>query len=245
MKKIFVLVFLMFGYINLTAQTGLDVIQSCVTAMQLDKTKSFKTISIKAYLYGQNNKSSIRYFCKTYGEGDEAEDKARLELSTMGKEQAFVFADDEIFQVVPNYEEIDKQNAGELYQIMGWLFPTAAFTSILKDTSELKAIFALQEGTTKFNDKSCKKIAVSSKEKPDEIGQYLYFDEVTNWFQGLEIPSTDRTIGLTCSDFKKKTGYVYPTIIKILSNGKKMVEVEIEKLEADIELDDALFQTKK
>jgi hypothetical protein len=53
------------------------------------------------------------------------------------------------------------------------------------------------------------------------------------------------TVSITCSNFKRKSGYVYPTTIKLLQGGKKQLEVEIDKFDADIALDDALFEKKK
>ena len=246
MKKILVLLSLVFVCTNLTAQTGKDIIQSCITSMRLDKLDSVMTVSAKAYLYQQSQKTTIRYFNKDYGDGtsENSDSKIRIELSSMGKEDAFVIADDEFFRVVPNYEELDPANMGQLQQLMGWMFPTFSIISIVKDTVDA-AIFTLQEGTTKFNDKNCKKISIASKEKPEEIIQYIFFDESTNWFQGVEIPTEQGIIGLTCSSFKKAKGHVYPTTIKLLNDGKKLLEVEIDKLEFDISLEDSLFERKK
>jgi len=245
MKKFWVLLFLIFVYTNLSAQTsGKDIINLCITAMRIDKLDSFKTASVKAYLYQQGNKTSIRYINKEYGEGDNIETKFRLELSSMGKETAVVFTDDDIFQVVPKYEELDKEDIGQLYQIMNWMFPTVGLLAVIKDTTD-KTIFTLQDGTSKFNDKNCKKVSIAANEKPEEILQYLFFDESTNWFQGLEIPLEKGILGLTCSNFKKKSGYVYPTTIKILQDGKKILEVEIDKFEVDIAVEDSLFEKKK
>jgi hypothetical protein len=244
MKKTLVLLLLVFAYTNLSAQTGKDIMQLSVTAMRLDKIDTFKTLSIKAYLYQQGQKTSIRYFSKDYGEGYEVINKSRIELSSMGKETAFVFTEDDIFQVIPKYEEIDKEDAGQLFQIMAWMLPAQDVNMAFKDTSDA-IIFTLQEGTSKFNDKNCKKISISSKEKPEEVSQSLFFDEATNWYQGLEFKTSQGIIGLTCSDFKKSKGYVYPTTIKLLSDGKKVLELEIDKLETDIPLEDSLFEKKK
>jgi len=245
MKKFLFSLFLVFCYTNLSAQTGKELIQTCITAMQIDKLDSFKTVSVKAYQYGSSgNKASLRYYSKDYGEGTDVESKARLEASSMGKDQAFVLTEDEIFQVVPKYEEIDKQDAGQLFMIINQLFPTHSLLSVVKDTTN-KTLFTLAEGTTKFNDKNCKKVSVSSAEKPEEIIQYLFFDEATNWFQGVEIDSEQGKVNVLCSGFKKTKGHVYPTTIKILVGSKKIVEYEIDKFEVNIELEDSLFSTKK
>jgi len=244
MRKFLVLFLFVFAYTNLSAQNAKDVIQSCVTAMRLDKLDSFKTASIRASLYLQGQKTSIRYFAKDYGEGDDADTKLRFEMSSMGNETAIVFADEEIFQVVPKYEELDKEDIGPIYQIMGLLLPTMGISPILKDTTD-ELILTLQTGTTKFNDKNCKKISVSLKEKPDEMIQHLFFDETTNWFQGLEQPYSNGSITTICSGFKRKSGYVYPTTIKLLLDGKKMSEIEIDKFDVDINIEDSIFERKK
>ncbi|MCL2039726.1 MAG: hypothetical protein FWG85_04775 [Bacteroidetes bacterium] len=245
MKKFLFSLCFVFLYTNLSAQTGKELIETCISAMQLNKLDSFKTMSVKAYQYDtRGNKGALRYYSKDYGEGDDVETKARLELSSMGKDQVFVFADDEIFQVVPKYEEIDREDAGQLVMIISTLFPTHGLFLVSKDTSD-KVIYNLQDGTTKFNDKNCKKISVSSAEKPDDIIQHLYFDEATNWFQGIENPTENGTISMLCSGFKKTKGHVYPTTIKILSNGKKAAEIEIDKLEVDINIEDSMFSTTK
>ena len=252
MKKFLFLLFFVFCYTNISAQTGKELLQTCVSAMQLNKLDSFKTMSVKAYQYDtRGNKASLRFYSKDYSEGiegAESDEKMRLEASSMGKDQAFVFDNDEIFQVVPKYEEIDKEDASQLSFILNTLFPTHSIFQIAKhiakDTTD-KIMYNLQEGTTKFNDKNCKKVNVVSAEKPDEVAQYMYFDEATNWFQGVETPTEQGIISLLCSGFKKTKGHVYPTTIKILADGKKVVEIEIDKLEVDINLEDSLFSTKK
>ena len=247
MKKILALLMLVIGITNLNAQGPKDIFQSCVTAMRLDKLDSVMTVSIKAYLYAQTNRTSVRYYSKDYGDpnNSDGEDvKIRLELSAQGKEDVFIFADEEIFQIIPKYEEIDTRNAGQLYEIMGYLMTTGIVSAIAKDTSDA-AIYTLHEGTTKFNDKNCKKISVAAKETPDEIGRYYYFDEATNWFQGMDIPVEKRTIGVVLTNFKKAKGIVYPAVVKLLDDGKKALEIEIDKFELDIALEDSLFQTKK
>jgi hypothetical protein len=40
---------------------------------------------------------------------------------------------------------------------------------------------------------------------------------------------------------KRTKGFVYPTTIKSLTNGKKQSEIEIDKFEVNITLDDKLF----
>ena len=243
MKKILVLLVFVLAFANLSAQTGKEVVQSCITAMRIDKLDSFKTASVRASLYQQGQKVSIRYFSKDYGEDDAAESKVRLETSSMGKETAIVYADEEVFQVVPKYEELDERALAQLMQISQFLFPTHNLMVLVKDTTD-NTVLSLLEGTVKFNDKNCKKVALASSENPEEILQYIFFDEATNWFQGVEIPGSE-VVTITCSNFKRAKGYVYPAAVKLLSNNKKILEVEIDKIELDINLEDSLFERKK
>jgi hypothetical protein len=225
------------------AETGMEVLNACASAMKVEKLDSFKTISIKAYLYQQGQKVSIKYFSKDYGKNDDMETKVRLEQSAMGQESALIITEDEIFQVVPEYEVIDRDDAAMLFQIIEWLFPTD-IRRVVRDTTG-KVVFKLEEEITKFNSKNCKKIGVASSEKPEEIKQHLYLDEATNWLQGVDISTEKGTISLVLDGFKKIKGFVYPTTIKLLNEGKKLLEVEIDKFEANIELEDSLFEKAK
>jgi len=69
----------------LSGQTAKEVLQSCVESMKIDNLDSFKTLSVKAYLYAQNEKVSYKIFLK---EISEDENLLRFEQMHKGKEEA-------------------------------------------------------------------------------------------------------------------------------------------------------------
>jgi hypothetical protein len=233
LKLLLALVFgmtIVFGTNSLYAETATEALQSCATAMGYNKLDSFKTMSIKAYMYAQNQKISLKFYQKVV---DSNEAMMRFEQSSMGKEDAFVITEEEFFRVKPNYEEMDRDNASEIQMMYGMVMPTVQ--DVIDDTTSICEIVE----TTKYNGKSCKKISIAKKDAPTEILQYIYLDAATNWFVGLEAPGGQG--GIVTENPKKVKGFVYPSIIKMMQNGKKVFEIEIDKIEANLELDDALF----
>lgn len=205
------------------AETAKEVIETCMTAMKYEKLDSFKTLVVQAYQYAQGKKQSIKIFNK--------DDKIRFEFSAMGNEEAYVYAEDNFFKIKPDYEEMDKEDAAGVFMLMQLVMPNV---KTLLDTNYVLKL----DGTEDFNGKSCKKISVAMQKTPDEIIQYVYIDAITNWFSGTNAP---KSIGVTLEKMKKHKGYVYPAVIKLTREGKKLAEIEIDKLEADVEIDDALF----
>jgi len=131
----------------------------------------------------------------------------------------------------------------QLLTVFSMLFPTFDILRLSKAIDTLESVVIEYDGAADFNKKKCKKISIRSKEQKEngeEPSQYMYFDEVSNYFLGMDMPSQNATI--TCEGFKRVKGMVYPTTIKILQNGKKVQEMEIDKLEANIELKDSLFE---
>jgi hypothetical protein len=181
-------------------------------------------------VYAQNQKISIKFYQKMV---DSNEMMLRFEQSSMGKEEIYVITEDEFFQVKPNYEERDRDDAGQIQLMFMTVLPTVQ--GITDDTNIVVEIVE----TTNYNGKSCKKISVAQKDKPTEIIKYIYLDAVTNWFTGYEVPGGKG--GIVAESPKKVKGFVYPSTIKMMQNGKKASEIEIDKIEVNIELDDALF----
>jgi hypothetical protein len=244
MKRIFAITFLLVSYFSANfsmnivfAETGKEVFQACAEAMKFEKLKEFKTLQLKAYLYVQGQKIGIKVLTK----GDE---NMRFEQTVMGREEIYVSTEESFFKLKPIYEELDKDDASyaQISQMLVQLLPPLLFGGI-DSLDEEKASIELV-GTENFNGKSCKKVRIAPKELPPDapaeaaVGQIFYFDAITNWLLGIDFsPKTT----FVYESMKKVKGYVYPTVIKLMNDGKKVYEIEIDKIEADIELNDNLF----
>jgi hypothetical protein len=132
--------------------------------------------------------------------------------------------------VKPQLEVLQREDAEQFMQMIGTILPTTSFE--IDDSTETYELL----GTEEFNGKSCKKIKVTMKETPG-MEQMIYTDAMTNWIVGMKIGPMDFIL----EGMKKVKGFVYPSAIKIVSEGKTAMEFEISKIEADIELEDSLF----
>ncbi|MDR0927280.1 MAG: hypothetical protein LBO69_05885 [Ignavibacteria bacterium] len=228
MKKILILIAILTAtYSSTYAETGREALEACATAMKYDKLDSFQTQSIKATIYIGDQRQTVKIFQKD-------SNLVRFETSAMGKEDAYVLTDDEFFQVKPEYEEFDVSEAGQLLQIYEMVLPTVHSILRVPDTNIVLTI----SGEGDYGGKKCKKIGISSPKTPDEISQYVYLDAQTNWLVGI---GDDKGNGLVLSSMKKVKGFVYAATIKIMKDGKKQFEIEVNSFEANPELDDAIF----
>lgn len=244
MKKNLILTCVLFAFFavcNAHSQTpGKDAVQACITAMKIDKmVDSFQTMSVKFYVYQQGQKVIIKYLSK---DKSEEEQFVRFEQSMNGKEEAYVYlaADEEFFKVAPQYEELSPEDAGMFFQLLYSVFPYINVPSLLKDTTGKLLVDIV--GSEEFEGRKCKKIGLGVKDSTTgepKYHQYLYTDEVSNFLYGVEMP--ENNVKVVCENMKKVKGVVYPATVKVLVNGTKQVEFEIDKIEANIELDDALF----
>ncbi|MCL2312697.1 MAG: hypothetical protein FWC41_09490 [Firmicutes bacterium] len=245
MKKILVTISLFFAVnyftVNVFAETGIEVLKAAATAMNYEKYKEFNTLQIRATLYvtvgGQNQRVGMRVMSK----GD---DLLRFEQTFMGKDEVYVITEDAFFKLKPVFQEMDKTDA-EYVQIVSFLsmmLPTSMF-AMIDSLDEEKVIVELLDNE-KFQGKNAKKVRIAPKELPANApaeaaeGQTFYFDAMTNWFLGMD--ATPK-VSLVFESMKRLKGFVYPTVIKVMVEGKKQQEIEINKMEADIELSDSLF----
>ena len=220
--------------VNLNAQTGKELLTNCATAMRWDKLDSFQTWSVKLFIYGAGQKVSLKIFSKN---NDLKESFTRVEQTMTGNEEVFVLTDNDFFRLVPNYELLDMSDAATIYQLLTIFFPSAGIMPLLFDTTD--AFVLKLVGTEKINNSSCKKVSFALSTEPQNILQYFYFDEVTNYMVSTEMP--EQKVSFVFEGMKREKGYVYASTIKMLQDGKKVQEFEIDKLEFNIELDDSLF----
>ena len=235
MKKVLVttslLLFIAVNYftVNVFAETGIDVIRASATAMNFAKLKEFNTMQIRATVYAQNQRVGIRVMSK----GD---DLLRFEQTIMGRDEIYVLTEDAFFQLKPVFKELDKEDALSIMILISRMMPTMMFGDVDSLNEEKVSIELI--GIEKFNGKDAKKVRMTPKESPETV-QYLYFDAITNWLLGVDLTSQ---VSLVYEKMKRLKGYVYPAVIKLMVDGKKQQEIEINKLEADIDLPDSLFE---
>ena len=218
------------------SQTGQEIFQSCVDAMGINRAiDSFKTFSIKTILYSQGDRVSMTYMSKEIGEDEHV---SRFEQRHQGKEEAFVITNDEFFRVVPNFEMFDLEDAGQIHNILINVFPHVIINRYAKDTSENVNYEVLEPA--KFNGKNAKRVKVSDKDDENKENYAIYcFDEASNFYLGFEVPQYK--VAVYAESPKRTKGFTYSSVIKVMREGKKTQEFEIDKFEANITLDDKLF----
>jgi outer membrane lipoprotein-sorting protein len=127
------------------------------------------------------------------------------------------------------------EEAAPIMQMISMILPSMMLLNV--DSTDEETVLIELLGTEEYNKKSCKKIRIAPKENPDGSEQIIYTDAQSNWLVALQMGP----ISLNLEGMKKVKGYVYPSVIKIMSNGTKLSEIEISKIEADIDLEDSLF----
>jgi hypothetical protein len=244
-KIVLMLVAVLFvGTLPIYAETGIEALDACAKAMKYEKLDSVKTFQMKAYMYVQGQKVSINVYQK-----DDSLVRVEQAVPMMGKSKAFVikFLDSEVeeyFQVEPTYEELDVDDAGEALSIMMQLIPRVP--PIKPDDTTVKVEIV---GKEKFNGKDCDKIEVKAVGDTTGNKAYYYLDVATHWLVGTSntIKGSDgkeHILDMQLSGMKKlkgSGGFVYASNIKILGDGKKEYEFEIDSFTANPEVDDKLF----
>ena len=243
MKKILLVVSLFFLGNCFTvkpvyAETGIEVLRACAAAMNFDKLDEFNTLRMRASLLVQGQRVGMRIMSK--------DDNLRFEQTMQGRDEAFVLtAEEEFFRVKPHFELLRIEDAAQIVSTVTMLLPSMMLNAIIKsyDENEENLIIELI-GVEDFNRKPSKKVRVAAKELPANAppeaaeGSFYYFDPITNWLVGIDLTPQQ---SLVFERKKRLQGYVYPTVIKLMVNGRAQLEFEISRMEADMELNDSLF----
>lgn len=253
MKKILLLVAVFFAFNFTYAQTAEEALKACAEAMKYERLDSFKTMITKAKLYQGDARVSFILTEKQVVNGEDKKNFFRFEQSLRQSgnvdERTWIvswddddFEGGEFFQIKPNYKEENIENAGELFSFYDMIVPTLRSLLNIPDSVKDKLILKV-EGTEKFNNADCQKISVSSKDSTGEVklGQYIYIDVASNWFKGTATPTEKGLRELLLDNFAKTKGWIYPKSIIIKLDGKKQLEMELDKIEAEIEIDNSLF----
>jgi len=242
MKKFILLIVLVFATNNLFAETGKELLDACEKAMGHSKFAEFKTCKIECSL----NQMGMNIGMTIYTKGK----NTRMEMSMMGMEMIYVIADSTFFMLKPNFQELPFEQSAQVTGQISMVIPN--ITELKKDIQQPLNVELV--GVEDFHGKSAKKLKIASPAPIDNSNAslstdpmaswladsdvFLFIDPVTNWLVGITV--VDEKTDLVFDGMKRVKGYVYPSTIKIVQAGQN-AEININKLEVDIDLPDSLF----
>jgi len=223
MKKILLLIAVVFATNNLFAETGKELLDACEKAMGHGRIAEFKTMKIECSV----SQMGMNIGMVLYQRGK----NMRMETSMMGQEMVYVVTDNNtFFMLKPAFQELPFEQAEQV---------TSQFSIVMPNISEFRENAKSGNieliGVEDFHGKSAKKVKIA-----DEDGEsFLFIDPISNWLVGLRVPAMQ--FDLIFDAMKRVKGFVYPSAIKITQAGQTAAEITINKFEVDIDLPDSLF----